>query len=324
MIDTARGALAAMLAMVVLAWPSGSRAQDYPNRPVRIVLGFTAGTGVDILARVVGARLSQTLGQQFIVENKAGAGSILAADTVARAPKDGYTLLMATVSNSISTALHSYPAVDFQKDFAPIVRATTQPNILAVHPSLGVKSVKELVDLAKAKPNELSIGSSGTATGTHLAGELFKMQTGVKMVHVPYPGSPQSVADLIAGRIQVLFAPSSTILPHVRDGKIVALASTEAKRTSAAPDLPTMQEAGLPGYEAGLWFGLLAPAGTPTAVVDKLNRALNEALKTEEVAKALAPQGIDVVGGSPEEFARFIDADVKRWAAVGETAGLRK
>ena len=193
-----------------------------------------------------------------------------------------------------------------------------------MHPSLGVKTVKELVDLAKAKPDELSIGSSGTATGTHLAGELFKMQTGVKMVHVPYPGSPQSVADLIAGRIQVLFAPSSTVLPHVRDGKIVALASTEAKRTGAAPDLPTMQEAGLPGYEAGLWFGLLAPAGTPTAVVDKLNRAMNEALKTEEVAKALAPQGIDVVGGSAEEFARFIDADVKRWAAVGETAGLRK
>ena len=170
--------------------------------------------------------------------------------------------------------------------------------MLVVHPSVGVKSVKELIALAKAKPDELSFGSSGVATGTHLAGELFKMQTGVKMVHVPYPGSPQAVTDLLAGRIQVLFSPASTVLPHVHDGKIVALASTEAKRTGAAPDLPTMQEAGLPGFETGLWFGLLAPAGTPPAVVDKLNRAANEALKAEEVTKALAPLGIDVVGGS--------------------------
>jgi tripartite-type tricarboxylate transporter receptor subunit TctC len=317
-------AIPATLVLAALLPLQSAQAQDYPNRPVRIMLGFTAGTGVDVVSRVVGARMSQALGQQFVVENKPGAGSILAADTVARSPKDGYTLLMATVSNTISTALRSYPSVDFQRDFAPVVRATTQPNILAVHPSIGVKTVKELVALAKAKPDELSIGSSGTATGTHLAGELFKLQTGVKMVHVPYPGSPQSVADLIAGRIQVLFAPSSTVLPHVRDGKIVALASTEAKRTGAAPDLPTMQEAGLPGYEAGLWFGLLAPAGTPQPVLDALNRAANDALKSEDVTKALTPQGIDVVGGSAADFAQFIEADVKRWSAVGEIAGLKK
>jgi tripartite-type tricarboxylate transporter receptor subunit TctC len=314
----------AAIAFAALVVAPAARAEDYPNRPVRILLGFTAGTGVDVVARVIGVKMSQALGPQFVVENKPGAGSILAADIVARSPKDGYTLLMATVANTISTALHSYPSVDFQRDFAPVARLTTTPNILAVHPSLGVKTVQELIALAKAKPDALSIGSSGVATGTHLAAELFKMQAGVKMVHVPYPGSPQSVADLIAGRIQVLFAPSSTILPQAREGKIVALAQTEAKRSSAAPDLPTMQEAGLPGYEAGLWFGLLAPAGTPPAVIEVLNRASNKALKSGEVDKTLIPQGIDPVGGSPEEFARFIAADLKRWSDVGEAAGLRK
>jgi len=311
-------ALAALLPM------QSTRAQDYPTRPVRIVLGFPAGSSVDIVARVVGAKMGQALGQQFVIENKPGAGSILASDTVARTAKDGYTLLMATVSNTIDVAVNSRPSVDFQKDFAPIVRLTTTPNILAVHSSVGVKNVKQLIDLAKAKPDALSIGSSGVGTGTHLAGELFKLQAGVKMVHVPYPGSPQSVADLVAGRIQVLFAPASSVLPHLHDGKIIALAQTEAKRNSAAPDLPTMQEAGVPGYEAGLWFGLLAPSGTPAAVIDKLNHASNEALKAAEVAKALAPQGIDPVGGSAAEFATFINADVKRWTTVVDATGLRK
>jgi len=316
----------ASLALAAAAFiaPPSAHGQDYPSRPVRILLGFTAGSSVDIVARVVGARMSQVLGQQFVVENKPGAGSLLASDTVARAPKDGYTLLMATVSNTIASGLNSHPSIDFQKDFAPVARLTTTPNVLAVHPSVGVKTVKELIALAKAKPDALSIGSSGVGTGTHLAGELFKLETGVKMVHVPYPGSPQSVADLVGGRIQVLFAPASSVLPQARDGKIVALASSEAKRTAAAPELPTMQEAGLPGYETGLWFGLLAPADTSPAVIDKLNRAANEALKSEEVAKALAPQGIDPVGGSAQEFATFIAADIKRWTTVADATGLRK
>jgi tripartite-type tricarboxylate transporter receptor subunit TctC len=213
---------------------------------------------------------------------------------------------------------------DFPKDFVPIVRLTTTPNILVVHPSVGVKSVKELIDLAKSKPDQLSFASSGVATGTHLSGELFKVLAGVKMVHVPYAGSPQAVTDLLAGRIQLFFSPASTVLQHVRDGKLVALASTEAKRTAIAPELPTMVEAGLPGFETGLWFGLLAPAGTPKEVVDKLARAANAALQTDEVAKALAPQGIDLVGGSPEDFARYLDGEMKRWATVAEAAGLKK
>ena len=210
------------------------------------------------------------------------------------------------------------------KDFAPIVRLTTTPNILVVHASVGVKTVKELIELAKAKPDQLSFGSSGTLTGTHLSGELFKVLTGVKMVHVPYTGSPQAVTDLLAGRIQVLFSPASTVIQHVREGKLVALASTEAKRTSAAPELPTMAEAGLANFETGLWFGLLAPAGTPKAAIDKLNRAGNEALKADEVTKVLSPQGIDLVGGSPEDFARYLDGEMKRWAEVAAAANLKK
>ena len=323
--ETLRAALAAVLAVAVLAWPGPAPAQDFPNRPVRVIVGFPPGTSADITARVIGARMGQLLGQPFVVENKPGAGSKLAAEQAARSAKDGYTLLMANISNTITTTANAAPlSFDFQKDLVPIVQLTTVPNVLVVHPSIGVKTVQDLIALAKAKPDELSFGSSGVATGTHLAGELFKMQTGTKMVHVPYPGSPQSVADLVAGRIQVLFAPASTVLPLVRDGKLVALASTEAKRTASAPDLPTMKEAGLTSYTTGLWFGLMAPTGTPNEVIEKINRAGNEALKAEEVSKATSPLGMDLVGGTPEDFARFIDREVKRWDEVVQAAGLRK
>ena len=319
-----RFAIYAALTCAAALAASGAVAEDYPVRPIRVVVGFSAGSGADISARVVGQRMSQILGQQIVVENKTGAGSSLAADLVARAPKDGYTLLMATIANVINAVVTPNLSFDFRKDFAPVVRLTTTPNILVVHPSVGVKSVKELIDLAKAKPDQLSFASSGVATGTHLAAELFKVMTGVKMVHVPYAGSPQAVTDLLAGRVQVFFSPASTVLQHVREGKLVALASTEARRAAMAPDLPTMAEAGLPGFETGLWFGLVAPAGTPKEIIDKLARAGNEALKTDEVGKALAPQGIDLVGGSPEEFARYLDDEMKRWATVAEAAGLKK
>jgi tripartite-type tricarboxylate transporter receptor subunit TctC len=319
-----RFAICAALACAAGLTASACFADDYPARPIRVVVGFSAGSGADISARVVGQRMGQILGQQIVVENKTGAGSSLAAEQVARAPKDGYTLLMATIANVINAVVNPNLSFDFRRDFAPVVRLTTTPNILVVHPSVGVKSVKELIDLAKAKPDQLSFASSGVATGTHLAAELFKVMTGVKMVHVPYAGSPQAVTDLLAGRVQVFFSPASTVLQHVREGKLVALASTEARRAAMAPDLPTMAEAGLPGFETGLWFGLVAPVGTPKEIIDKLARAGNEALKADEVGKALAPQGIDLVGGSPEEFARYLDGEMKRWATVAEAAGLKK
>ena len=231
--------------------------------------------------------------------------------------------MLGTIANSINAVVKSNLAFDFPKDFMPIIRLTTTPNILVVHPSLGVKSVKELIDLAKAKPDQLLFASSGVATGTHLAAELFKMLTGTKMVHVPYAGSPPAITDLLAGRLQVFFSPASTVLAHVRSGKLVALASTEAKRTAIAPELPTMAEAGLPGFETGLWFGLLAPAGTSQDVINKLGRAANEALQADEVTTPLAQQGIDSVGGSPEDFARYINGEMQRWAKVAETAGLK-
>jgi tripartite-type tricarboxylate transporter receptor subunit TctC len=315
--------LAVMIASAIGAG-SAALADDYPARPVRVMVGFSAGTGADITARVIGQRMGQILGQQMVVENKVGAGSSFAAEAVARAPKDGYTLLIASIANPINAIVSSNLSFDFPKDFAPIVRLTTTPNILVVHPLLNVKTVKELIELAKTKPDQLSFGSSGVATGTHLSGELFKVLTGVKMVHVPYGGSPQAVTDLLAGRIQVLFSPASTVLQHVRAGTLVALASTEAKRAAVAPDLPTMVEAGLPGFETGLWFGLMAPAGTPPDIIDKLNRAGNDALKNNEVEKALAPQGLDLIGGSAGDFARFLDTEMKRWATVADAAGLKK
>jgi tripartite-type tricarboxylate transporter receptor subunit TctC len=263
---------------IVCAQDGAAAAGDYPARPPRIVVGFSPGTAADITARVLGKRMSEILGQQMVVENKPGAGSNLAADLVARAPKDGYTLLLANIANPINAAVNPRLAVHFPEDFAPVVRLTTTPNILVVHPALGVKTVKELIAFAKARPDQLSFGSSGVATGTHLSGELFKMMTGVKMVHVPYAGSPQAVTDLLAGRIQLVFSPASTVLQHVREGKLVALASTEARRITIAPDLPTMVESGLPGFETGLWFGLMVPAGTPRDLIDQLNRAATEAL----------------------------------------------
>jgi tripartite-type tricarboxylate transporter receptor subunit TctC len=321
---TRRFAIPAAMILATALAVSPSRADDYPTRPVRVIVGFPAGSSADMTARVVGQRMGQFLGQQLVVENKPGAGSSLAADFVARSPKDGYTLLQATIANVINAAVASNASFDFMKDFTPVVRLTTTANILVVHPSVGVKSVKELIALAKAKPDELSFASSGVATGTHLAAELFKVMAGVQMVHVPYAGSPQAVTDLLAGRVQAFFSPASTVLQHVRDGKLVALASTEAQRTAVAPDLPTMIEAGLPGFEAGLWFGLMAPAGTPKDIVDKLARAANEALKTDEVSKALTPQGLDLVGGSPEDFARYLDSEMKRWGTVVQAAGLKK
>ncbi|HEY2185206.1 MAG TPA: tripartite tricarboxylate transporter substrate binding protein [Xanthobacteraceae bacterium] len=318
---------AAWLTLCAALFCAGSfpaaHADDYPTRPVRVLVGFPAGASADITARVVGHRMGQLLGQQFVIENKPGAGSNLAAELVARAPKDGYTLLLVTIANPINAVIKPNLGFAFPADFAPVIRLVTTPNILVVHPSLGVKTVTELIDLAKAKPDQLLFASSGVATGTHLAAELFKLLTGTKMVHVPYAGSPPAITDLLAGRVQVFFSPVSTVLPHVRAGQLVALASTEARRSAAMPELPTMAEAGVPGFEAGLWFGLLAPAGTPSDVVAKLNRAANEALQADEVRKALAQQGIDPVGGTPEEFASYIDGEMQRWAMVAEAAGLK-
>ena len=298
-------------------------ADDYPSRPMRVIIGFGPGAVADLAARTVGARMSQTLGQQIVVENRPGAGSSIAAEYVARAPKDGYTLLMATVANTINAAISTLP-FDFSKELAPVALVATVPNLLVVHPSLGVGNVEELIALAKSKPEQIFYASSGAGTLAHLSGELLNIKAGVKLVHVPYAGSAQGVTDLLAGRVTVMFSPASTVWPHVQAGKLKALATTQAKRAALAPNLPTMAEAGLPGYDTGIWIGLLAPAGTPRQVIDKLASALDEAIKVEAVIAPLRAQGVDPLGGSPDEFARHIDNDIKNWTSVAAAAGLKK
>ena len=296
---------------------------DYPSRPVRIVVGFGPGSAADLTARMVAQRLSRTMGQQFIVENKPGGGSTVAADQVVRGSKDGYTLFLGTVANVINGVMQPNLAFDFSRDLAPIVYATSSPNILVVHPSTGVNNVKELIGLLKAKPEQVFYGSSGVGTSPHLSGELFNMMAGTKMVHVPYSGSAQAVTDLLAGRTQVMFSPASTVLQYVESGQLKALASSEATRASAAPYLPTVAEAGLPGFDTSVWFGFMGPTGLSQEVIEKLSRAIDEALKNDDVTKPLHAAGLDIKGGTPEEFGTFIVSETKKWNGVVTAAGLR-
>lgn len=290
--------------------------ETYPTRPIRLIVGFAAGSSGDVAARIVSHKLGDLLGQTVIVENRPGASSMIATDYVARSAKDGYTLLFATIAATINTTLMPGKGANFEKDMAPIVLVGSIPNILVVNPSLGVNNVSELIALAKQKPDELLYGASGLGSGPHLAAELFKQMAGVKMTGVLYPGSGQTVTDLISGRIQVMFSPASTVLGFIKDGRVKALATSEAERSRVAPDLPTIAEAALPGYATGVWFGILAPAGTPAAAIEKISGATNTALKDPEVFKQLERQGLNALGGSPDDFARFIKSETLRWANV--------
>lgn len=311
----------ALLAVI----PAAVRAQtDYPSRPVHVVAGFGPGSAADLTARVLAQRLSKTLNQSFIVENKPGGGSTVAAEQVARAPKDGYTLFMGSVAVIINGLLQPNLKVNFANDFAPITLATASPNVLVVHPLTGVTNVTELIKLAKSKPGELNFGSSGFGTSPHLTGELFNIMAGTKIVSVHYPGSAQALTDLLAGRIQVMFSPASTVLSHAEAGEIRALATSEYMRSLSAPNLPTVSESGLPGFNTSLWFGMVAPAGTPRPIIDKLAGAINEALKSDEVAKPLRSAGLDIKGGTPDEFSAYIASETKKWDGVISAAGLRK
>ena len=312
-------ALAALLAVTAPA-----SAENYPSRPVHIMVGFIPGSAADITARVIGNRLGHLLGQQFVIENRPGAGASIAADYAARAPKDGYTLFIGSSANITNQAITPNPTFDMAKDFAPIGLATTLPVILVVHPSTGVKSVKELIALAQARPGEIFYASAGVGTAPHLAAELFNMRAGVKMVHVPYQGSPQAVTDLIAGRTAVMFSPASSVIGQVEGGKLVALAAASAKRPTALADLPTMEEAGLPDFDTGIWFGLMAPAGTPREIIDTLAKALAEALQSADTVAALRNQGFDTFAGGPDAFVRFLGTETTKWNAAAKAAGLKK
>jgi tripartite-type tricarboxylate transporter receptor subunit TctC len=301
-----------------------ARADDYPSRPVRLIVGFIPGSAADITARVLGSRMSQILGQQFVIEIRAGAGSSLAAEYVARASKDGYTLFLGSSANLTNAAINPNLSFDMVKDFAPVALVTTAAIILVAHPSTGAKTLAELIALAKSKPGEVLYASTGVGTAPHLSGELFAQRIGTKLVHVPYQGSPQAVTDLLAGRTTMMFSPASAVLPHVETGKLVAIASATTKRSSAAPNIPTMAEAGMPDFDTSIWFGVMAPAGTPREIVDKLAAAVKEALQSDEALATLRTQGFDPLSGGPAEFKRSIEREIARWKDVAKAAGLAK
>lgn len=315
---------AAAAFLAVVAAPMAQAQSDYPNKPVRLVVGFIPGSSADITARVLGNRMGQILGQTVVVENKAGAGSSLAADQVARSPSDGYTLFIASSANITNEAINPNLPVKIAKDFTPVALINSAAVILVVHPSLGVNSLKELIELAKKKQDELSYASTGVGTAPHLSGELFNMRNGTKLLHVPYQGSPQAATDLIAGRVGLMFSPASAVVSQVQAGTLKVLASATGKRPGILPDVPTMAEAGMPDFETSIWFGLVAPVGTPKEIVDKLAKAVAEASTSPDVVASWKPQGIDPVSGGPEQFGRHIANESKRWGEVAAAAGLKK
>ena len=318
-------ALLLTLVLTVVATAPQARADDFPSRPIRLIIGFPPGSAADITARLVGGAMSQTLGQQVVVEARPGAGSSLAAESVVRAPADGYTLYMGTSSNVTNAAIGSANLrFDFVKDFVPVTSLTGLPLILAVHTTLGVSNVKELIALAKSKPGELTYASVGHGTVPHLSTELFALRTHIKLVHVPYQGSPPAVTDLLAGRVSVMLGVASTIMPHVEAGRLKGLASGSAKRPHIAPNLPTIAEAALPDFETSVWFGLMAPAGTPRPVVDKLAAAAIAALKSDEIVTKLKASGFEPLGGPPEEFAKFIARETAKWSDAAQAAEMKK
>jgi tripartite-type tricarboxylate transporter receptor subunit TctC len=299
-------------------------AEAWPARPIRIIVPFPPAGATDILARAVAFDLQKAFSQTVVGENRPGAGGNLGADMVAKAAPDGYTLLMATVgTHAINVALYAKMPYDAVRDFAPVSLVALVPNLLVVHPSLPVHSVSELIAWARAHPGKLNYASSGNGTSIHLSGELFKSMAALEITHVPYKGSGPAIADLIGGQVQLMFDNLPSALPHARGGKLRALAVTSARRSPAAPELPTVAEAGLPGYEASAWFGIAAPAATPREIVSKLNAAIARGLQSNETRERLSGQGAEPVGGSPEQFAEHIRTELAKWAKVVKASGAR-
>ena len=309
--------------MALLLGMAAAQSQPYPSRAVRVISGFPPGSGADITARVIGVKLYEATGQQFFVENRPGAGSNIAAEVAAKSTPDGYTLFIGTVANTINATLYSKLPFDFARDFAPVALTTAAPNVLVLHPSVPAKSVKELIALAKSRPGQLNFASAGTGTAPHLSGELFNAMSGVKMTHVPYKGSPPAVLDLVAGSVDVMFSPASTVLPHVKSERLRALAVTTAARLPSLPQLPTVAESGLKGYETVTWFGFVAPAKTPPAIVTRLNAEIVKALSLPDVRSQFELQGIEILGGTPERFADYIRVEIAKWAKAIRLSGAK-
>ncbi len=298
-------------------------AVDYPIKPVKVIVGFPPGSGADVLARVVSNKLSESMGQQFIVENRPGAGTNIGTNAVAKSTADGYTILVMTVANAINPALSSNLPFDIEKDFSPIVLAGFASNVLVINPNLGVKNITEFVELAKSKPGKLTFGSSGSGTSPHLAGELFTSKLGLNIVHVPYKGGPQALTDLLGGQIDSLFVITSTVLPHISSGKLKAIAVAGPKRTQLLPDLPTLDETVIPNFDVSTWIGFAVPTGTPNEIIVKLNQEMNKALDASDAQKKLIALGIETVGGTPNQLKVFLKEDLKKWANIAKIANIK-
>jgi tripartite-type tricarboxylate transporter receptor subunit TctC len=295
----------------------------YPERPVRLIVAQAPGGNADIIGRALAEGLSERLGQPVVVDNRGGASGIIAIELVVKAQPDGHTLLLVASSFGVNPALDRKLPFDQQRDLAPITLVATAPNILVVGPALQIRSVEELIQVAKSKPAQLTFGSSGNLGSPHLAGELFKLMTGVNMVHVPYKGAAASLTDLIAGRISLSFASLPSAIGHVKSGRLRALAVTSEKRFSLVPELPAIAELGLPGFETSAWQGLLAPAGTPRAIIDRINADAAVAVKSTSIRNLLAANGAEGVGNTPDAFAAFVRAQITKWTKVVRAAGIK-
>ncbi len=321
LVDRERAATPILGALIAaLCAPPAGHAQSYPSRPIRVIVPAAAGGAGDTVARAIGQKLTDKWGQQVVVDNRTG---IVGTETVARAAPDGYTLLLTTSALAVRQAVYRKLPFHALRDFAPVTQVMTQSNILVVHPGVPVKSVAELIAYARARPGELNYGSSGNGGSNHLAGEMFKSMARVNIVHVPYKGLPQAVVDLMSGRVQLAFASPASTLQHTRDGKLRLLAVTTPRRSPALPELPTVAESGLPGYEFTNWIALLAPARTPPDIVRKLQLEIAAIVQSTELRQRFAADATDAVGSTPEEFAAFLKSEVARWSKVARDADIR-
>lgn len=313
--------IAATIALTFLCLPAA--AQTYPAKQVRLVVPYAAGSGGDIIGRVFAAKLGQNWSQQVLTDNRPGAGGGIGSELVAKSAPDGHTLLLgASSSHAINVSLYSKLGYDPIKDFAPIALLVRAPNVLVAHPSVPIRNVKDLIALAKSRPGQLTYGSSGNGTSNHLSGELLKHMAGIDIVHVPYKGSPQSLTELMGGQLSTVFAPMLTAMPHFKSGRIKPLAVTTAQRTAVAPELPTIAESGVPGYESHAWFGILAPAGTPREIVTRLNKESLAILAQPDVRESLKQQGADPAEpNTPEQFASYIQSEINKWGKIIRASG---
>jgi tripartite-type tricarboxylate transporter receptor subunit TctC len=316
----------AALACAVLGLSASqiASAQSWPTKPIKFIVPFTPGGNTDIVARMVGEGLSKTFGQPVLIENKPGAAGLLGATAVAKSPADGYTFLMGTVgTHAINAGMYSKMPYDTVKDFTPVTLVASVPNILVVPPSLPVNSVKDLIVYLKANPDKANFASSGSGTSIHLSGELFKIRTGVAMTHIAYKGSPPALTDLMGGQVQLMFDNLPTSLPYVKAGKLKALAVTTAKRIPALPNVPTVAESGLPGFETGSWFGLFAPAGTPKEIIARVDSEVRKMVQSPEMREKLIQQGAEPVGMGSEEFAAHVKSELAKWGEVVKASGAK-